>query len=150
MPESQHPTHADSTVRWRGAAITNNGSPEALTGTTTIQPTRIPGVGANSCKLTPTSSGDYRQHPTRFGWQSGEHISTRQASRPTMATVMTLPATATAQEATISHISSPSNFIVQPYNAPAASSDCRSVLEDVIMGAGVLLDRPRSRVSRTR
>jgi hypothetical protein len=41
------------------------------------------------------------------------------------------------------------SFIVQPYNA-AASSDCRSVLEDVIMGAGVLLDRPGSRVSRTR
>jgi hypothetical protein len=58
------------------------------------------------------------------------------------------PATATAQEATISHISSPSKFYVQPYNA-AAPSDCRTVLEDVIMGAGVLLDRPGSRVSRT-
>jgi hypothetical protein len=42
-----------------------------------------------------------------------------------------IPATSTAQATTIISHDSPTNFIVQPYNA-AALSDCRSVLEEVM------------------
>jgi hypothetical protein len=75
VPESQHPIHADSTVRWRGAsAITNNGSPEALTGTTR-ECTGVPGprITINNKPVqadSHSSSGDYQQqHPTQSGWQ---------------------------------------------------------------------------------
>jgi hypothetical protein len=106
------------------------------------QPTnKIPGVAATPrwetirqqapCKSTPTRGGTDCTQPNSDG-RSGKPRDKLGQRWP----VMKFPCNRNSTTYN-NQPQCPSNFIVQPYNA-AVPSDCRSVLEDVIMGASVL------------
>jgi hypothetical protein len=128
VPELHRHRHAND--RRLHASTTMLGHVEARQNNTTIY--RNPRSGrqfahAALCMSTPTrGSNDRCTQP--FGWQEWREAT--QQARPMASDNDFIPATSRAQESTISHISTPSNFIVQPYKA-VASYACRSVLEEV-------------------